>query len=80
MRGLASKHAAAAATARVKAKRRDHAKDGTPGYTFVPSSIETYGRLGVEADKLLQDLANEVASTVLWEWNVFLHWIRKEIP
>jgi hypothetical protein len=56
MRGKKSKQAAAA-TARDKAKRRDHAKDGAPGYTFVPFSIETYGRLGVEADKLLKDLA-----------------------
>lgn len=79
MRAMASKQAAAAATARDKAKRRDHAKDGTPGYTFVPFSIETYGRLGVEADKLLKDLAIDAASTGVWERDVFLHWIRKEI-
>jgi hypothetical protein len=79
MRGKASKQAGAAATARDKAKRWDHAKDGTPGYTFVPFSIETYGQLGVEADKLLKDLASEAASTGVWERDVFLHWIRKEI-
>jgi hypothetical protein len=79
MRAMAGKHAAAAATARDKAKRRDHAKDGTPDYTFVPFSIESYGRLGVEANKLLKDLSNEAASTGVWERDVFLHWIRKEI-
>jgi hypothetical protein len=79
MRGKASKQAAAAATARDKAKRRDHAKDGTPGYTFVPFSTETYGRLGVEAEGLLKDLATKAASTGVWERDVFLHWIRKEI-
>jgi hypothetical protein len=78
MRGKASKQAAAA-TARDKAKRRDHAKDGAPGYTFVPFSIEAHGRLGVEDDKLLQDLAKEAASTGVWKRNVFLHRIRKEI-
>jgi hypothetical protein len=76
--GKASKQAAAA-TARDKAKRRDHAKAGAPGYTFVPFSIETYGRLGVEADKLLKDLAKEAASTGVWKRDVFLHWIRKDI-
>lgn len=63
MRGKASKRIGAAATAREQAKRRDHARDGTPGYTFVPFSVETYGRLGPEADKLLRDLATEAAST-----------------
>ena len=52
-----------AAAARDKRKRRDHAHDGTPGYTFVPFSIESYGRLGVEADKLLKDWATWAAST-----------------
>jgi hypothetical protein len=33
----------------------------------------------VEADKLLKDLAKEAASTGVWERDVFLHWIRKEI-
>ena len=78
-RGIASKRAGAAAESRDKRKRKDHAKDGTPGYTFVPFSIETYGRLGVEADKLLKDLATEAASTGVWEREAFLHWIRKEI-
>jgi hypothetical protein len=44
MRGKASKQAAAAAIARDKAKLRDHARDGTPRYTFVPFSIETQHR------------------------------------
>jgi hypothetical protein len=79
MRAKASKQAAATAVAREQAKRRDRPKDGTPGYTFVPFSIVTHGRLGTEADKLLKDLATEAASTGLWERDMFLHWIWKEI-
>ena len=45
----------------------------------MPFSVETYGRLGPEAEKLLRDLATEAASTGVWERDVFLHWIRKEI-
>ena len=78
-RKKASEQEGAAAAARDKRKRKDHAQDGTPGNTFVPFSIESYGRLGVEADKLLKDLATEAASTGAWERDVFLHWIRKEI-
>jgi hypothetical protein len=46
MRGKASKHAAAAATARNKAKRRDHAKDGTPAYHSASKSMgDSAGKL-----------------------------------
>jgi hypothetical protein len=79
MRTKASKQRADAVVAREQAKRRDHAKDGTPGYTFAPFSIESYGRLGPEADELLKDLATEAASNGVWERDVFLHWIKKEI-
>jgi hypothetical protein len=79
MRATASKQPGAGAVARERAKRRDHAKDGTPRYTFVPFSIETYGGQGPEADKLLKDLATPADSTGVWERDVFLHWIRKEI-
>jgi hypothetical protein len=47
-------------------------KRQTPGYTFVPFSNETYGRLGVETDNLLKDFANEAASTGIWERDMFL--------
>jgi hypothetical protein len=72
--GKASKNAATAASAGDKAKWRDHGKDGTQGYTFVPCSIEAYGRLGVEADKVLKDTANEATGTGVWEKVVFLYW------
>ena len=45
----------------------------------MPFSVETYGRLGEDADKLLKDMATEAASTGVWEREAFLHWIRKEI-
>lgn len=45
VRVKASKTPGAAAEERDKAKKRYHEKNGTPGYSFVPFSIETYGRL-----------------------------------
>jgi hypothetical protein len=56
-----------AASARDKNTRQGHTKDGTPGYTLVPFSIDAYGRLGVEADKLLKDSATEAASARVGE-------------
>jgi hypothetical protein len=61
IRVKASENTVAAATAKDEAKRRDHAKDGTLRYTFVPFSIKTYWRLGVEADTHLKGYANEGA-------------------
>ena len=51
-RKKASEQEVAAAAVRDKRMRNDHAHGGKPGYTFVPFSIESYRRLGVEADKL----------------------------
>jgi hypothetical protein len=79
LRGKASKVMGAAAAARDEAKRNDHAKHGTKGYSFVPFSVESYGCLGKEADQLLKDLADGAASTGVCERVAFLHWIRKEI-
>ena len=78
-RAAASKTAGAAAAAREKTKLRDHARDGTPGYSFVPFVIESYGRLGKEAEQLLGKLADGAASTGLFERQVYLQWIKKEI-
>ena len=74
----ARKQEDAAAAGRSKRKMKDHEQDGTPGYTFVPFSIESYGRLEVEAENLLRDWATEAASTGAWEQDVFLQWTRKE--
>jgi hypothetical protein len=35
-------------------------------HAFVPFSIESYGQLGPEAEKLLRDLVTEAAPTVVW--------------
>lgn len=43
--------------------RKDHAEDGTPGYTFVPFRDKSYRCLGTEGDKLLKDPATETART-----------------
>jgi hypothetical protein len=77
MRGKACK--AMAAAQQDEAKRRDHARNGTPGYSFLPFSLKTYGCLGKEADQLMRDLADGAVSTGLCERTDYLHWIRKEI-
>ena len=60
---------------RDKAKVGDPAKNGTQGYSFVSFSVETYGRLGATADKLLKELADVAAST----GDAYLCWIKREI-
>jgi hypothetical protein len=79
LRGKASKVMGAAASVRDEAKRNDHAKHETKGYSFVPFSVESYGCLGKEADQLLKDSADGAASTGVCERVALLHWIRKEI-
>jgi hypothetical protein len=79
VRVKASKTPGAAAEERDKAKKRYHEKNGTPGYSFVPFSIETYGRLGKDAERLLKDMAVRAASTGDCDSVSFLHWMRKEI-
>ena len=68
-----------AATKRDEMKRRHHAKDGTPGYTLVPGTIETYGRLGKPFQALLRDLADRAASTGACDRSQFLNWAHTEI-
>jgi hypothetical protein len=46
-----SKQAAVMATVWDRSKRRADSENGIPGYTFVPFSIKTFGRLGYEAEK-----------------------------
>lgn len=79
MREKASKEVGAAAKEAEEAKRRDHAKEGTKGFTFVPFAIETYGRLGREAENLLKQWADSAASTAACEREAYLHWIKQEI-
>ena len=79
IREQACKNGGAAAKYRERQKRRDHEKNGTPGYQFIPFSVESYGRLGEDADRLLKDMAERAASTGSCDRNGFLHWMRKEI-
>ena len=61
-----------------KKKRRDHGV-GAVGHTFVPFAIETYGRLGVEAVKLLKDWAKTAGEADLMDRNGNLVWMKREI-
>ena len=41
--------------------------------------MESYGRLGKDAESLLKDMAERAASTGDCDRDCFLHWMRKEI-
>lgn len=79
VRAKASKTPGAAAEERAKAKRRYHEKNGTPGYRFVPFVVESYGRLGKDAENLLKSMADRASSSGDCDRNGYLHWIKKEI-
>jgi hypothetical protein len=53
--------AGAAASSQDQQKRRSYARVETNGYGFVPFSVESYGRLGLPAMKLLHELVDEAA-------------------
>ena len=45
----------------------------------MPFSVETSGRLGAPADKLLKELADVAASTGACDRDAYLCWIKREI-
>jgi hypothetical protein len=59
--GAAATTAGAAASHRDQRKRTAYARVEPHGYGFVPFSVETYGRLGQPAMKLLHSLRDEAA-------------------
>ena len=60
-------------------KWNDHGRGINGSYSFVPFAVETYGRLGRDAEKLLKDMAELAASTGDCDRDAFMHWMRKEI-
>jgi hypothetical protein len=58
----AASTAGAAASHRDQRKRTAYARVEPHGYGFIPFSLETYGRLGQPAMKLLHSLGDEAAS------------------
>jgi hypothetical protein len=52
---------------------------GATGHTFVPFAVESYGRLGLDAFRLLQDWADSVAGVGLFDQNSFSVWIKPEL-
>lgn len=71
----AARQTGAAAAERDQRKVQHHAADGTPGYTFIPFSIETYGKLGKPASELLKDMAWGASG----DRHSFLSWAYTEI-
>lgn len=69
----ASKVAGAAAEHKARDKRSTHETEGTPGYKFVPFIVETYGRLGVDAENLMKELVDVAASTGKCDRESYLH-------
>ena len=78
MRSRASREPGITAREAEKKKRRDHGV-GAVGHTFVPFAIETYGRLGVEAVKLLKDWAKTAGEADMMDRNSYLVWMKREI-
>jgi hypothetical protein len=60
-RAAAAADPGAAARARDHEKRRAYANRGDAGYTLLPFSVESHGRLGAPAMKLVSDLGRRVA-------------------
>jgi hypothetical protein len=59
-------------------KRSTHGV-GTVGHAFVPFAIESYGRLGLDALKLLHDWAESASGGGLLDRDGYLVWIKREL-
>ena len=78
MQSRASREPVMTASEAEKKKRHDHGV-GAVGHTFVPFAIETYGRLGVEAVKVLKDWAKTAGEADFMDRNSYLVWMKREI-
>jgi hypothetical protein len=70
--------AGAAASHRDQQKRTAYARVEPNRYGFVPFSVETYGRIGQPAMKLLHDLGEEAAGPGGVSWSSFVVGALKE--
>jgi hypothetical protein len=77
-RDRASREPGSAAKVAEASKRSIHGV-GAVGHTFVPFAIESYGRLGLEALKLLRDWADSASSGGLFDRDGYLVWIKREL-
>jgi hypothetical protein len=59
-------------------KRSKHGA-GAVGHTFVPFAIESYGRLGLDALKMLKNWAETASSGGLFDMDSYLVWIKRKI-
>ena len=64
-----------AAAVRDAAKRLRYESIGPNGYTFVPISVETFGRLGKPAMELINKLAATVAAGGAVEKSAFMAYV-----
>jgi hypothetical protein len=78
MRSRASREPGAAAKVAEAKKRSTHGV-GAVGHTFVPFALESYGRLGLDALKLLRDWADAASGGGLFDRDGYLVWIKREI-
>jgi hypothetical protein len=78
MRSRASREPGAAAKVAEAKKRSTHGV-GAVGHTFVPFAIESYGRLGLDALRLLKDWADSACGGGRFDRNGYLVWIKREI-
>jgi hypothetical protein len=78
MRSRASRELSAAATVAEAKKRSTHGV-GAVGHTFVPFALESYGRLGSDALKLLKDWADAASGGGLFDRDDYLVWFKREV-
>jgi hypothetical protein len=62
-----------------EAKKRSTHGVGAVGHTFVPFAIESYGRLGLDALRLLKDWADSACGGGRFDRDGYLVWIKREI-
>jgi hypothetical protein len=78
MRSRASREPGVAARVAAANKIRVHGA-GATGHTFVPFAVESYGRLGLDALRLLRDWADSAAGGGLFDRDSYLVWIKREL-
>jgi hypothetical protein len=78
MRSRANREPGVAARVAAANKCCVHAA-GASGHTFVPFAVESYGRLGLDALRLLRDWADSAAGGGLFDRDGYIVWIKREL-
>jgi hypothetical protein len=78
MRSRASREPGVPARVAAGNKCRVHGA-GATGHTFVPFAVESYGRLGLDALRLLRDWSDSASGGGLFDRDGYIVWIKREL-